>query len=179
MRRAAPAGHVVAPLALLLAAGVAAGAAAAAAHVGSRGRVELELAGVLPMPDGSAGIAVLREKGTETILPIVVPDGKRLVRGAGREPGGLLRQAIDALGGRVAEVEIEAVDEASAGARVRLSRGRQRIELRAAPSDSIALAVATGAPIVTSRRLLDEAGLTPDDLARLHEKVANASAIRM
>ncbi len=175
MRHAAPAGFVAVPLAVLAAAAFGASAAARAA---AGQRVELELAGVLPMPEGSAGIVVLREKGKETILPLVVPDGRRFAGGSA-VAGGLLGQAIEALGGRVSEVEIDAVDEPSAGARVRLRRGGQRIELRAAPSDSIALALVARAPIVTTRRLLDEAGLTPRDLARIHARAGAAGAVRM
>ncbi len=175
MRRAAPAGFVAVPLAIFVATVF---AASAAARPRSRQHVELELAGVLPMPEGSAAIVVLREKGSETILPLVVPDGTRFGPGSGRAPG-LLRQAIEALGARVAVVEIEAVAESTAGARVRLARGGQRIELEAAASDSIALAVAAGAPIVTTRRLLDEAGLTPEDLARIHARAGDASTLRL
>ncbi len=162
------------PLALFVAT---VAAASAAARPATRERVELELAGVLPMPEGASGIVVLREKGKGTILPLVVPDGKRFVPGRARDPG-LLRQAIEALGARVSEVEIDAAEETSAGARVRLARGGQRIELRAAPSESIALAVAAGVPILTTRRLLDEAGLTREDLARVHARAAR-TAVRL
>jgi bifunctional DNase/RNase len=175
MRRAAPAGFVAVPLAIFVATVFAASAAAKAA---TRDRVELELAGVLPMPEGSAGIVVLREKGKETILPLVVPDGKRFAPGHAREPG-LLRETIEALGGRVDEVQIDEVEESTAGARVRLTRGGERIEIRAAPSESIALAVASGVPILTTRRLLDEAGLTPEDLARLHARTGKTAAVRL
>ncbi|HET8541446.1 MAG TPA: bifunctional nuclease domain-containing protein [Anaeromyxobacter sp.] len=175
MRHAAPAGFVAVPLAIFVGTVFAASAAARAAP---GDRVELELAGVLPMPEGSAGILVLREKGKETILPLVVPDGRRFAPGRVREPG-LLRDTIEALGGRLDEVEIDQAEEADGGARVRLTRGGERVELRAVPSDSIALAVAAGVPIVTTRRLLDEAGLTPEDLARVHARAGKAAAIRL
>jgi bifunctional DNase/RNase len=174
MRKAAPAGFVAVPLALLVATTF---AATAAARTRPRDRVELELAGVLPMPEGTSGILVLREKGQETILPLVVPDGRRFSPGHAREPG-LLAATIEALGARVAEVELDAVEESSAGARVRLARGAERIELRASPSESIALAVASGVPILTTRRLLDEAGLTAEDLARIHARSGRA-AVRL
>jgi bifunctional DNase/RNase len=108
----------------------------------------------------------------------VVPDGKRFAPGRAHD-GGLLGAAIEALGGRVAEVEIDEVEESTAGARIRLSRGGKRIEIRAAPSDSIALAVAAGVPIVTSRRLIDQAGLTAEDLARIHARAGGAAAVRL
>jgi bifunctional DNase/RNase len=62
---------------------------------------------------------------------------------------------------------------------VRLARGGDRIELRAVPSESIALAVSSGARILTSRRLLDEAGLTRADLDRIHRSAGKAPALRL
>jgi hypothetical protein len=165
------------PAILALPAAVLAGAVAlttTAAHPPPQpaARVELEVAGVLPMPEGSASILVLREKGARTLLPLIVPNGD--VSGRGEvEGGGLLGQAIEALGARVAEVEIDRAQETRTGARVRLAQGARHVELRARPSESVALALAAGVPIVTSRRVLQEAGLTPEDLARAHAKARN------
>ena len=133
-----------------------------------RARVELELVGVLPVPEGQAGILVLREKGKDTVLPLFVPDGRRFAPSA--SGGSLLDRAIAALGGHLSEVEIERAEETSAGARVRLTQAGKPLELQAVPSESIALAVAAGVPIVASRQLLDEEGLTPEDLARAHAR---------
>jgi bifunctional DNase/RNase len=132
-------------------------------------RVELEVAGVLPMPDGEAAILVLREKGAKRLLPLIVPGGG--AERGGAHGGGLLGDAIEALGGRVSEVEIERAEETRAGARVRLAQGARQLELRARPSESVALAVASGVPIVARRKLLEEAGLTPEDLERTHSKL--------
>lgn len=165
MPNAAPAGMIVLPLAIFAGSLALVATAVRTPAEEPAGRVELELAGVLPMPEGPAGVLVLREKGTETILPLVVPDGREFSPG-GR--GALLGRTIEALGARVSEVEIERAEETTSGARVRLAQGARAVELRAVPSESIALAVAAGVPIVTTRRLMDEAGLTPDDLARVH-----------
>jgi uncharacterized protein len=134
-------------------------------------RVELEVAGVLPMPESGSCVVVLREKGARNILPLLVPgsDGKDLGPRMHGRPQGLLGQAIEALGARVREVEIASGDETPSGARVRLAQGARQVEISARPSESVALAVAAGAPIVTTRRLLDEAGLTPKDLSRVKE----------
>ncbi|HEX9401067.1 MAG TPA: bifunctional nuclease domain-containing protein [Anaeromyxobacter sp.] len=144
-------------------------AAPGEAGVGGAGRVELEVAGILPMPEGSSAIVVLREKGARTLLPLIVPRGMADARPEAR--GSLLGQAIEALGGRVAEVEIDRAEETRAGARVRLAQGAKRVELRARPSESVALAMAAKVPIVTTRRVLEQAGLSPEDLARAHAKV--------
>lgn len=168
-------------LPLLLAGGSLALAATAARGPG-RGhgpadRVELELAGVLPMPEGPAGIVVLREKGKETLLPLLVPNGRSFAPGA--SGGALLGRAIEALGGSVAEVEIERTEETSAAARVTLDQAGKRFDLRALPSESIALALSAGVPIVVRRRLMDEEGLTPDDLARAHRRAKGGRATRL
>lgn len=156
----------VIPLALLAGSMVVAASRPAGDDRG--GRVELELAGVLPMPEGTASILVLREKGADTILPLLVPGGD--VSLGGRRGGDLVGQAIEALGGRVSEVEIDRAEETLAGSRVRLAQGKRHLELRARPSESVALAVSAGVPIFAQRSLLDEAGLTPDDLARAHAR---------
>jgi uncharacterized protein len=168
MRNAAPNGVLALPL-LLFGGSLAllATATRAPAH-DPRARVELELVGVLPVPEGQAGIVVLREKGRDTLLPLFVPDGRRFSPGA--NGGSLLDRAIAALGGRLSEVEIERAEETSAAAKVRLTQGGKPLELQAVPSESIALAVAAGVPIVASRQLLDEEGLTSEDLARARSR---------
>jgi uncharacterized protein len=143
---------------------------AAAAQHSVVERIELEVAGLLPIGEGSSAILVLREKGARTILPLVIPAGG-VGEGEGELRGpGLLGQAIEALGGRVAEVEIDRAEESRSGARVRLAQGERKLEIRGLPSESVALAISANVPILTSRRVLDEAGLTPEDLAKAHAK---------
>jgi bifunctional DNase/RNase len=129
-------------------------------------RVTLEVAGVLPMPQGPAGLLILRDHGTGTILPLLVPDGAAVgaATKGGRGPPDLLGRTLDALGARVREVEIARAEETTGGARVRISQAGHDIELPARPSESVALAVAAGAPIVTTRRILAESGLTPGEM---------------
>lgn len=143
---------------------------------GGTPRVELEVAGILPMPEGSSAIVVLREKGSRTLLPLIVPGG--MTEGKADARGGLLGRTIEALGGRVAEVEIDRAEETRAGSRVRLTQGTKKLELHARPSESVALAMAAKVPIVTTRRVLEQAGLSPEDLARVHSKV-NAGDSRL
>jgi hypothetical protein len=132
--------------------------------------VELEVAGLLPMGEGAAAVLVLREKGARTILPLVMP-GDRLGEGENELKGpGLLGQAIEALGGRVSEVQIDRAEESRTGARVRVAQNGRTVELRGAPSESVALALSAKAPIITTRRVIEEAGLTPEDLARTHAR---------
>lgn len=177
MPNAAPAGMLALPLLLFGGSLALVATAARPAARGGTARVELELAGVLPLPEAPAGLLILREKGKDTILPLLVPDGRNFTQGGGA--GGLLGRTIEALGARVAEVEIERAEESAVGARVRLAQGGKRVELEAVPSESVALAVAAGVPIVTTRRLLDEEGLTPEDLARAHARTRERVATRL
>jgi uncharacterized protein len=154
--------------------GIAARGARAVPPAETEARIRLEVAGVLPAPDGGS-ILILREKGAETILPVIVPgaDGRDLRRRLdGERPPGVLGEALAALGARVREVEIAEADDSVVGARIRISQGARDVELEARPSESVVLAVAAGAPILTTRRLLDTSGLTPEDLARARDRVA-------
>ena len=140
-------------------------------------RVELEVVGVVPMGEGAAAVLVLREKGARTLLPLVIPaTGMGEPHGELRRPG-LLGQVIEALGARISEVEIERAEESRTSARVRLTQGGRPVELRGSPSESVALAVSAKAPIVTTRRVMEEAGLTPEDLAKAHRKEAVADRL--
>lgn len=137
--------------------------------------VEMEVAAVFPLEGGQAGLLVLREKGRETLLPIVVGKGEAdsiEMRLEHRQPARpraqeLLESAIGALGAKVVRVEIRDADEALYRARVHLAQGANRVELDARPSDSVALALSASAPIFASRDLVREAGLTREDLRRM------------
>jgi hypothetical protein len=138
--------------------------------------VEMEVAGVFALEGGQAGMLVLREKGRDTLLPIVVGRGEAdaiEMRLDQREPPRpraqeLLKSAIDALGARVVRVEIRDASEALYRARVHLAQGANRVELEARPSDSVALALGASAPIYAARELIRDAGLTKDDLRRMN-----------
>jgi bifunctional DNase/RNase len=164
---------IVAPLCAALAA---AGAVALGAGPGKAPQlVEMEVAGVFPIEDAGAGVLVLRQKGAQVVLPIVVGRaeadqiGMRLRRESPARPRAheLLESALGALGARVVRVEIRDASEALYLARVFLARGAERIELDARPSDSVALALGASAPIFAARELVEGSGLTPEELAKL------------
>jgi bifunctional DNase/RNase len=174
MRRHSGADVVALPFAAALFALL--GVAASPARGGSDQRVALEVAGVLPLQDEGASLVVLREKGAETILPVLVPGsaGRNVasqLRGnrAGVPPTDLLGGTIAALGARVEEVEIETSTESAHGARVRLRQGGRALDLEGRPSEGIALAVGSGAPLLARRRLLERDGLSKEDLEQLRQ----------
>lgn len=170
-----PAGSISLPLAIAAALALALGAAGSGpGSAREDGLVELEVAAVLPLPDGPAGLVVLRDRASGTVLPLLVPDGEALGAGtkAKRAPEGLLGRALDALGARVREVRLDAAEETSAGARVRLVQGAREVEVPARPSESLALALEAGVPILTTRELLQKAGLTPAELHAAHQALS-------
>ncbi len=147
-------------------------------------RVELELAGVLAAPDGGSGIVVLREKGAARILPVLVPGsaGRALrsrLEGRPAASPPLLDQALEALGARVVEVEIRRPHDGTPSTRVRLSQRNRSFDLDARPGESFGLAFGARAPIFVRRRVLDEDGLSADDVAKLRAEGSEPEDVRL
>ncbi len=168
-----PLAHLILPLALASGAGITSTAAAPSAPAGTE-LVELEVLGVVPLEAEPSSLVVLRQKGGPILLPLCVGRSEgaaialRLKRSSSRSHAAdLFAKAIAALGGKVARVALEAEQATVFHARVTLQQGERRLDVEARPSDSIALAVASQAPIVVSRQLLKDAGLAQEDLGRL------------
>jgi bifunctional DNase/RNase len=150
---------------------------AAAPHSPAKEGVEMEVLGVVPLESESSSLLVLRQKGAATVLPIFVGRGeataiqRRLAGDAASRPGAadLMERAIGALGGRVVRVEIEGMRATVFRARVTLEQAQRHVVVDARPSDSVALAMSARAPIFASREVLAEAGLTKEDLERMHK----------
>jgi bifunctional DNase/RNase len=162
---------------VLILAGVVALLSARLAVAGTSGElIEMEVLGVVPLEAETASLLILRQKGARTVLPIFVGrhEGagieQRLKQPAARrsQPTDLLARTIDVLGARVSQVAIDGAQAALFSARVTLQQGDRRIEMDARPSDSVALAIASHAPIFATRHVVSEAGLTEDDLSRGH-----------
>ena len=162
------------PLAIAAAIAVALPAAAAsAARRGGDGRVELEVAAVLPMPEGPGrprSCCATARAGTRA--PAARP-GRRGARrrrtGATRAPAGLLGRAIEALGGaRPGGGDRRGRGDLGGRARpARPGRARSRACPRARRS-RVALAVAAGAPIFTTRSCSRRRGSRPRSSTQAH-----------
>lgn len=73
----------------------------------------------------------------------------------------LLRTVIDQLGARVADISVTGLEDNVYIARVALINAQdERLEIDARPSDAIALAVRTGAPVYVEDEILNEAAVT-------------------
>lgn len=139
------------------------------------GRAQLELAGILQVGEESATLVVLREKGSRTILLMLLPgDAGRALAAeieSHRMPA-LLGVTLRALGARVQEVELQGSRDEVRGGRARVSQGQKVVDVDGRPPELVSLAVATGAPIFIDRHLLQTAGLTPEDIERAKRRLA-------
>lgn len=75
----------------------------------------------------------------------------------------LLRNLFDAFGAEVTDVIIDDLREGTFFAKVRYVYDDEEAQLDARPSDAVALAVRTDAPIFVAATVLDEAGIPADD----------------
>jgi bifunctional DNase/RNase len=147
----------------------------AAPHAASVDIVELEVLGVVSLESDAASLLVLRQKNSPTVLPIFVGRSEgaairqRLDQAKPTRPvaADLLQRTIDALGGKVVRVEIRGAHAAVFSARVTLQQAERRLDVDARPSDSVALAMSSRAPIYATREVMAEAGLTKEDLERM------------
>jgi bifunctional DNase/RNase len=131
--------------------------------------VEMSLQRVVINETSDQQYIFLKEKGGERSFPIVIGYYEalaidRFVNEA--EPQrpmthDLLSHMVEALGGRVAKVDVTNLKDSTFYAVIHLrAEGGRAVEVDARPSDAIALATATKAPIFVSDEVLGEAALS-------------------
>lgn len=146
------------------------------------GSVLMVVAGVALDPITRSPIVVLRDEEGKLYLPIWVGlleataiasqlEGVKPERPLTQD---LLLSSVDALGATLEAVEVCRLEEGTFFAELRLRRGEERLVLDARPSDAIALALRTKAPIFVEDAVIDNAktvNVTSDknDAERLHK----------
>lgn len=144
--------------------------------------IEMSVSGLAIDKNAQTPVVLLRENDGPRELPIWIgpPEasaiameltGRRFQRPLTHD---LLKTMIEALGGQVRKVAIVDLQDKTYFARVFLERGGELIAIDARPSDSIALALRTQAPIFVKEDLLREderpedtgAGPSMEDLQR-------------
>jgi uncharacterized protein len=135
------------------------------------GYVELLVQDVVPTPHGQPAV-LLRDASASLLVPIFIGgtealsielrhNKKRYARPLTHD---LFDALLEKLGGKLVRVQIDGVrDETFVGA-VFVQRGAEVIELDARPSDAIALAVGSGAPIYVSPEVIEKASIKKGDL---------------
>lgn len=130
------------------------------------GWVEMKLRGLIVDPNSEAPVVILREEGGSLYLPIwigvfeanaiaLAVEGVELRRPMTHD---LMRGLLEALGATLRRVEIHSLLEGTFHARLLLTAGDgEELVVDSRPSDAMALALRTGAPIWTAREVLDQA----------------------
>jgi uncharacterized protein len=130
---------------------------------------EVRVAALLMDPVNRSPVVVLREDSGTRILPIWIGEAEAWaiameMQGIKRErpmTHDLLKQAIDSLKGRVSRILVTALVANTFYARIVIEQDGIVVSLDARPSDSIALALRSKAPIFVSEILLAPAATMP------------------
>lgn len=139
-----------------------------------------EVAGVrvAGTPEGPVPVVILEVDGHEDVLPIFIgfEEAHSIARGLEATDIGrplthdLLLDTLEALGARLTEVAVTEVTEGGtyiADIHVQTPRGKKRIDAR--PSDSMALAVRTNAPIRVAEPVFEAGRRAPEPFAELDD----------
>jgi bifunctional DNase/RNase len=129
-------------------------------------RIQVEVNGLNSSPHSSGAYAlILQEVDGTRRLPIVIGQDQaqsialelqdvKPIRPVSHD---LLKSVIEALGGRVIEVTVTELRDSTFYAVIRIDGASDELDAR--PSDAIALAIRSGAPIYVEEEVMREAGL--------------------
>jgi bifunctional DNase/RNase len=129
-------------------------------------------------PDGPTGIVLLGVEDEEyDVLPIFIglEEATSIARGADAVDLGrplthdLLLDTIEELGGRIERIIVSAVEENTYIADLHLVTPRGEAVIDARPSDSLALAARTDAPIEVSAEVFEEGRQPADEFVELQD----------
>ncbi|MGZ3460164.1 MAG: bifunctional nuclease family protein [Archangium sp.] len=137
--------------------------------------IELEVRDVIPLVEAQTHAVVLTTRNGDMVLPIFVDESAAVAiafRLAHLQPPqplsqDLLGSVVTELGGKVTEVRIDDLRDDIYFGRVFLEQGKRKVALEARPSDSIAMALDGKARIMVTRKVLDEAGISRDEINSL------------
>lgn len=127
--------------------------------------LRVEIKGLMLDPSSNIPIVILRDTESQLFLPIwigVFEANAIALRIEGVEPPrpmthDLLRLVLEKLGATVEKIVISDLRESTFFALIHLQQKGESVTVDARPSDAIALALRTGAPIYVLRSVLDKA----------------------
>jgi len=131
----------------------------------SNEELRVEIKGLMLDPSSNVPIVILRDVQSHLFLPIwigVFEANAIALRIEGVEPPrpmthDLLRSVLEGLGGQVEKIVISDLKESTFFAVIHVQRNGTVVPIDARPSDAIALALRTDAPIFVLRSVLDKA----------------------
>ncbi|WP_134669603.1 bifunctional nuclease family protein [Halorussus marinus] len=130
--------------------------------------------------DGPVPVVVLAPDGEDDVLPIFIgfDEAVSIARGMEAEDIGrplthdLLLDVVEELGGRVTRIAVTSLEEGTYIADLHVDTPRGETVIDARPSDSLALAARTNAPVEVAPEVFESGRRDPeefDELRELHE----------
>jgi uncharacterized protein len=143
-----------------------------------RALVEMEVKDVVPLEEGATH-AVILVSGSGTMLPVFVDEPAAVAiafRLAHREaPHALSEDLLDSvigkMGGKVVQVRIGAIQNHLNLSTVTIRQGEKMVKVAARASDSIAMALSSGAKIFATAELVEEVGITKEEIDELKSQM--------
>ena len=142
-------------------------------------QIEMSIKGLMVDPITNMPIVILRDKEGQRVLPIWVGIFEanalalQLENVATPRPmtHDLLKDMIGQLEGRVMRIVINDLRDSTFFAQIRVLTGGKTLEVDARPSDAIALALRTEAPIFVAQTVLDQAQtISPENVEEDEER---------
>jgi bifunctional DNase/RNase len=126
--------------------------------------IQMELHKIIISEMQDQQIIMLKEVDGERTFPIVIGSGEayaidRRLKGIPTPrplTHDLLANIIEYLGGEIAQIEINDLENHTFFARIHIKQNGRTLEVDSRPSDAIALGIATSVPIFVAEHVLDE-----------------------
>ena len=127
--------------------------------------IRMEVRGLMLDPSSNNPIVVLRDPESQTFLPIwiglfeasAIQLGLENANSARPRTHDLLAAILDTLGGKVSKVVVKDLKEQTFYAVIHVEQNDRHLEIDARPSDAIALALRTKAPVFVHPAVLEKA----------------------
>ena len=140
-------------------------------------RAEIDAVRVAGTPDGPVPVVLLSIEGESDVLPIFVgvDEARSIAHGIDAIDIGrpmthdLMLDIIEELGGRVDRVVVSELRENTYIADLHLNTPREDVVVDARPSDSLAMAARTDAPIDVSEAVFEEGREDPEEFTDLQD----------
>jgi hypothetical protein len=149
--------------------------------------IEVRVDGLLIDSSSNSPVVLLRELDGDRILPIYIgPFEASAIAYALQDAQfprpmtlDLMRLLVDGLGGKVKRVIVTRIEDDTYYADVVIEAGGKVLAIDARPSDSVGLALRTGAPVFVAEEVMDKAGqvVSADDEGKLAELRAKLRSI--
>ena len=127
--------------------------------------VAMTTSGIVRVRGGQSLVILVEKNGARRLAVPVTRAEAALIDDALRGGASLSAAAVEALGGRVLRASIDdAVSLRQFRGHLSVRGGSGEVRLEASAGEAISLALQAGAAIVAGRALLEEAGVSPDEL---------------